>query len=166
MREGKPDDGAERQVLERFVGSWDLSGKLYHEDPNAEPMKVEGRWESDFLGDSSFLISKSQGRAGGAPFERMTILCYDIQKGKYTAAGANTAFPSRLLLDEGTYDEASRTISWAEHEILVLGSSEKVLARGEETFQDEDTILQTVSIKRPGSETYVKWVETTFRRRK
>jgi hypothetical protein len=41
MREGKPDDGAERQVLERFVGSWDLSGKLYHEDPKAEPLMVE-----------------------------------------------------------------------------------------------------------------------------
>jgi hypothetical protein len=166
MREGKPDDGAERQVLERFVGSWDLSGKLYHEDPEAEPLKLEGLWEADFLGDSSFLISGSKGRAGGAPFERMTILCYDAQRGRYTAAGANTAFPGRLLLNEGTYDEASRTISWAEHAMPGLGPGETVLVRGEETFTDEDTMFQTVSIKRPGSERYVKWVETTFRRRK
>jgi hypothetical protein len=166
MREDKPGKGAERRVLERFVGSWDLTGKIYDKDPEAEPMKVEGWWESDFLGDSSVLICKSKGRAGGAPFERVILLCYDAQKGKYTAAGANTAFPSRLLLDEGTYDEASQTISWTEHDILVLGSGEKVLAKGEETFQGEDTILQTVSIKQPGSETYVTWVETTFQRRK
>jgi hypothetical protein len=164
--EGEPDKGAERRVLERFVGSWDLTGTLYDEDPTAEPMKVEGWWESDFLGNSSFLISKSKCRAGGVPFDRLTILCYDAPKGKYTAAGANTAFPSRLLLDEGTYDEASQSISWTEHDILVLGSGEKVLAKGEETFKDGDTILQTVYIKRPGSETYVKWVETTFQRRK
>jgi hypothetical protein len=166
MGEGKPDKGAEHRVLERFVGSWDLTGKIYDKDPEAEPMEMDGWWESDFFGDSSVLICKSKGRAGGAPFERVILLCYDAQKGKYTAAGANTAFPGRLLLDEGTYDEASQTISWTEHDVLVLGSGEKVLARGEETFKDEDTILQTVYIKRRGSETYVKWVETTFRRRK
>jgi hypothetical protein len=94
---------------------------------------VEGWWESDFFGDSSVLICKSKGRAGRAPFERVILLCYDVQKGKYTAAGAHTAFPSRLLLDEGTYDEASQTISWTEHDILALGSGEKVMAKGEET---------------------------------
>ena len=128
-------------------------------------MEVEGWWESEFFGDGSVLICRSKGRAGGAPFEGVILLCYDAQNGKYTA-GAHTAFPGRLLLDEGTYDEASQTISWTEHDVLVLGSGEKVLAKGEETFKDEDTILQTVYIKRRGSETYVKWVETTFRRRK
>jgi hypothetical protein len=92
VREGEPYKGAERRVLERFVGSWDLTGRLY--------------------------------------------------------------------------DEASHTISWTEHEILAPGSGEKVLAKGEESFKDEDTILQTVYIKRPGSETDVKWVETTVLRRK
>jgi hypothetical protein len=128
-------------------------------------MKVDGWWETDFMGDSSFLISQSRGRAGSEPFERMTILCYDAQDGKYTAAGAHSVFPTRLLLDEGTYDESSQTIWWTEHEILALGSGEKVLAKGEETFKDEDTILKTVYIKRPCSETHVKWVETTLKRR-
>jgi hypothetical protein len=38
MRESKPDNGAEHRVLERFVGSWDLTGRLYDKDPEAEPM--------------------------------------------------------------------------------------------------------------------------------
>ena len=127
---------------------------------------MEGWWESDFFGDSSVLICKTKGRAGRAPFERVILVCYDVQKGKYTAAGAHTAFPSRLLLDEGTYDEANKKISWQEHEILGSASGGKVLAKGEETFKDEDTILQTVYIKRPDSEKYVKWVETTLKRRR
>ena len=166
MSEGKPDNGAERGVLERFVGHWDLAGKVYDEDPSAALVQIEGWWESSFMGDSPFLIAKSKGRSGTAPFERVVILCYDFQKGKYTAAGAHSAFPTGLILDEGTYDEANKKISWQEHEILGSASGGKVLAKGEETFKDEDTILQTVYLKRPGSETYIKWVETTFRRRK
>jgi hypothetical protein len=48
----------------------------------------------------------------------VVILCYDSQKGKYTAAGAHSAFPTGLILDESTYDEANKKISWQEHEIL------------------------------------------------
>jgi hypothetical protein len=166
MREGKPGNGAERRVLERFVGHWDLTGEVYDKDPGAAPVQIEGWWESSFMGDSPFLIAKSKGRVGTAPFERVVILCYDSQKGRYTAAGAHSAFPTGLILDEGTYDEANKTLSWQEHEILASASGGKVLAKGEETFKDEDTILQTVYLKRPGSETYIKWVETTFRRRK
>jgi hypothetical protein len=165
MSEGKLDNGAERRVLERFVGHWDLTGKVYDKDPNAALVQIEGWWESSFMGDSPFLIAKSKGRAGTAPFERVVILCYDSQKGKYTAAGAHSAFPTGLVLDEGTYDEANQKISWQEHEILASASGGKALAKGEETFKDEDTILQTVYIKRPGSEKYVMWVETTFKRR-
>jgi hypothetical protein len=124
MREGNMDMGVERGVLTRFVGPWRLTGKLYDKDPKGEPKKVEGWWEADFLGDSSFLITKSKGCAGGLPFERLTILFFDAQNGKYTAAGANTAFPNRLMLEEGIYDEANQTISWKEHTILALGSGE------------------------------------------
>jgi hypothetical protein len=165
MRDGKPDNVAERRVLERFVGRWDLTGKVYDLDRNAPLVQIEGWCKSSFMGDSPFLIVRSKGRAGTAPFERVVILCYDSQKGKYTAAGAHSAFPTRLILDEGTYDEAAETISWREKEILASESGRKILAKGEETFKDEDTILQTAYINWPGSEKYVVWVETTLKRR-
>jgi hypothetical protein len=66
MTEGTPNKGAERQVLERFGGSWNLTGKLCGEDLADEPMTVEGWWGLDLLRDSSSLIIKSEGRVGSA----------------------------------------------------------------------------------------------------
>jgi len=93
-------------------------------------------------------------------------MCYDAQKGKYVATGANSFFAPKLSLDEGTYDESSRTFSWGEHEMLEPGSGEKVTVKSETTFKDDETIVAVSYIKRTGSEQFVKWTEGTSSRRK
>jgi hypothetical protein len=161
----RPGRGPEHRVLDRMVGHWNFIGKIYSKEPGSEPTKVEGANDTNFLGESTWLVSKSKA-TGDISYEAEGIMCFDAEKGKYVSTGANSYFTPRLVLSEGTYDEASRTLSWKEREILEPGSGEKAAVKTETTFKDDDTMVTVGSIKRAGSEQFVKWYEITNSRRK
>jgi Protein of unknown function (DUF1579) len=161
-----PGRRPEHRVLQRMVGHWDVTAKFYPKESGAEPTTLEGAGDSNFLGESTWLVSTGKGRFGNEPCESVGIMCYDAQKGKYISTGANSVFPPRLALAEGTYDESSRTISWKEREIIEPGSGEKVTVKSETIFKDDETMVGVAYIKRPGSVQFVKWAEFTSKRRK
>ena len=115
---GKPPKGPEHKVLAQGTGHWEYTGTMYLADPKAEPMKLSGTAEVEFLGDTSWLILKDRGRANETPYESVGIMCYDSEKGRYTATMASTYAPPPLVIGEATYDEASRTFSWKEQEAV------------------------------------------------
>lgn len=160
----KGGPGPERKVLERLAGRWEFTGKVFL--PGSESLKLEGTSEAAFLEGSDWLVSRGKGRANDEPFDMVVITCFDAGKGRFTGTGAHSAFPPHLTIDEGTYDEASRTLRWEESEALEPGTGAKVMTRAEDTFRDDDTLVSTSYIKRPGENEYVKWVEVTSRRRK
>ncbi len=122
-------------------------------------MKPEGSAENRFLGESGWVVGMVKGRADNEPYEVVGITCFDAEKGKIVATGANSILPPKLALDEGTYDEASKTIFWKEQEILEPGSGKKVTVKAEDNYKGEDRFVSIVYIKRPGSDRFVKWVE-------
>jgi hypothetical protein len=148
-----------------MVGHWDFTGKVFDENSGAEPLKLEGSVENRFLGESAWVVATGKGRAGNDSYEIVSIMCFDAETQKFVATGANSAFPPKLVLDEGTYDESSKTISWKEQEILEPGSGKKATVKGEDTFKSENTFVSIAYIKRHGSDRYVKWVETINNRR-
>lgn len=161
----RPGRGPEHRVLDRMVGHWNFIGKVYGKESGSEPTTVEGASDSHYLGDSTWLVSKGKA-TGGISYETVGIMCFDSEKGKYVSTGANSLFTPSLHLSEGTYDEASRTISWKEREVSEPGSGEKATVKSETTFKDDDTSVSVGFIKRPGSEQFVKWYEFTSSRRK
>jgi hypothetical protein len=139
--------GPDYGVVERMVGRWDLTGVVYPKDPKAAPLKGEDTQETNFLGNSSWLVSKTKGRIGELPLESVGLMCYDPEKGKYTATGAGTLDPPRLVIAEGTYAESSKTMSWKELEVIEPGTTEKAVSKSEHTFKDADTFVAAAYIK-------------------
>ncbi len=160
----KAQKGPEHKILERYVGKFTVTGTVYHRDPKEAPLKFTGTSEAEFLGGSSWVVSRGKAR-GSMEMEDAGILCYDAKKGKYTAVGANSVFPPGLDIGEGTYDAAKRTMSWKEQKTPDPITGEEVIVKGEDVFQDDGTIVSTSYIKRPGTNEFVKWAEFVSKRR-
>lgn len=161
-----PGKGAARKVLEQLAGRWDFTGTVYGGDGKSEVLRLAGTFDAGFLADSSWLAGKGQGRANDKPFEFVSILCYDEKKGRYTATGAHSVFPTTLYIDEAVYDEASKTFAWKEGEMVEPETGQTVTSKGEDIIKDTDTSVTVGYIKRPGSNEFVKWYEITNKRRR
>jgi hypothetical protein len=128
---------------------------------------MASQWTSEVspIGDSGWVVMKSKGTSGNKSYESVAIWGYDGRKGKFRMMGVNTLFPSRAFDGEGTYDEATKTISWDPQEVIVPGTNETALHKHETRFQADGTVVAIEYIKRPGAHDFVKWSESTTAKR-
>lgn len=77
----------------------------------------------------------------------------------------NSLMPPPIRSDEGTYDEATKTLTWTGVKVMP-GSDQPVLTKVEETFTDAGTVVTHAFMKRPGSDEYVRWFDFVQKRRR
>jgi Protein of unknown function (DUF1579) len=162
----KAANGPEHKVLEKFVGKFDFSGTVHLKDPSAPPMKITGSSESKFLAGSEWVVCQGSFKSDKGSGEEVGIMCYDAKKGKYVRTGANSMFPPGLAVCEGTYDEGSKTLTWKEQEFTEPGTGEAAVVRTVEVIREDGSVASTCTIKRQGSNEFVKFAEFTMTPRK
>lgn len=97
----------QHKVLAREAGVWDATIRDYSQGPEASESKGV---ETNTLIGGLWLISDFQGSAGGVTFRGHGLYGYDPKKGKYVGSWVDT-LSSEMNVLEGTYDEASRTMT-------------------------------------------------------
>jgi len=160
----KPAPSPQHRVLQQYVGRWEVTGTLYPEATKSEPAKLKGTEEARFLVNSSWLILEERFRLNDTQsVEAVEIFCYDAGRGKYTTTGAHSAFPLSLSVYEGTYDEASKTLTW-EGEYKDAKTGEKIIFKVLNIFTNENTQKIISYVKKSGSKDFVKSYELDCKR--
>jgi len=101
--------GPEHKVLGSMVGKWNTVSKAWMGP--GEPMVSEGTAEGELIMGGRFLVFRSHGTMMGKPFEGMELLGYDRMTKMYTAIWIDDMGTAIYPMGDGTYDEASKTLS-------------------------------------------------------
>jgi hypothetical protein len=136
----------EHALLKRLAGRWKAEFTMTL--PVAPPTTSLGTETDELLGDL-WLVSRydDPNMAGGA-FAGAQLFGYDPDRKKYVAAWADTQTAS-LSLEEGTYDEATHTLT-------LVGAAKDPLSGGESSmratmvWKDDDHRVQAMFVPGPG----------------
>ena len=120
--------GENHKLLAQLVGAWTFRGKHFAPDVEFRGRMVrkpiwEGRY---FLAETTgdkLVMPWSNGRE--VVYEDKTIEGYDNAKRKFVSAMVDNHFDTGILLFEGSYDPATRTISYTNEAEESPGSIEK-----------------------------------------
>jgi hypothetical protein len=100
-----PKIGPEHKVLQRLVGSWDVSMKF-----GGGESKGTMTWKMELGG--LWLVSSLESDLGGQKFYGKGLDTYDAKKKKYVAYWFDSMGTTPLAL-EGTYDKSKKTLTMA-----------------------------------------------------
>jgi hypothetical protein len=156
-----PKPTAQHKVLENDVGVWD--GAMVFYSPGQPEQRSKGVETSSMLG-GFWVVNHFKGEAFNQPFEGRGATGYDPKKGKYVGTWVDTMSPKIILL-EGTYDAATRTMTMYSDEVDPA-TDKPVKARYVTKSNDDGTRVFTLSMQMPDSKEFVKVMEITYTKRK
>lgn len=126
----------EHALLKREVGTWDAAMSLFMGGPDAPPAKYKAVETVKLIEGGLWSIGEYRGEFLGREFVGRSMMGYDPDKKKYVASWVDNATP-RLMLLEGTYDEAKRTLTmFTESKDPATG--QPVKEKHTHHFQDDD----------------------------
>lgn len=102
--------GPEHEMLAKLVGEWDVASKIFP-GPGAPPMESKGEGEADKEYDGRFVELEVTGTVMGEAWNGTYLLGYDRFKKHYTITMWSNV-TTAMNHGTGTYDEASKTISY------------------------------------------------------
>ena len=108
MDEFMDKPGPEQAMLRKDVGNWDASFKMWM-DPKQPPMESKATYTSTMFGDF-WLQSEYKGDFMGKPFVGHDLLGYDLHRKKFIGSWCDNT-SSQMMIFEGTYDPATRTLT-------------------------------------------------------
>lgn len=111
--------GNNHKLLAGIVGRWNFTGRHFSDNPKAKPFEFKGiverksLWEgryfvSETTGDGKLQMPWSDGRE--ITFKDMSVEGYDNVKKKFVRAIIDNHFDTGILMFEGDYDSANKTI--------------------------------------------------------
>lgn len=114
----KPGDN--HKLLGGIVGTWDFTGRHFSDDPKAKPLEFKGSVERKSLWEGRYFISETTGDklqmpwsdGREIPYKDMSIEGYDNVKMKFVRAMIDNHFDTGILVFEGDYDSANKTITY------------------------------------------------------
>jgi hypothetical protein len=98
----------EHALLKSDVGTWDCTTRTWMGP--GEPAVSKGKEVNTMLPGGLWLLSEFDGEFGGMPFHGRGQFGYDTNKKKYVGTWVDSFSTSAMLL-EGTYDEATHTLT-------------------------------------------------------
>lgn len=109
-----PEASPEHKILQRDVGRWDATLKIWMgEDGKAnssvEPLVSSGTEVNRKLGDF-WVIGTFKGEFAGMPFEGHAVSGYDPLKQKYVGSWVDSVSPHAMHMS-GTYDKQTETLT-------------------------------------------------------
>ncbi len=102
--------GAAHRKLDRFVGSWDVTTRLWM-SPTDPPEESEGTSTDRWILGGRFLQSEMHGSMMGMPFEGMGLLGYDNFKKKYVMAWVDSN-STAMYTAEGLADQTGTVFTF------------------------------------------------------
>ncbi|HEY6130325.1 MAG TPA: DUF1579 family protein [Candidatus Acidoferrum sp.] len=148
--------GENHKLLAQLVGTWTFRGKHFAPDVEFRGRLVrrpiwEGRY---FLAETTgdkLVMPWSDGRE--VAYQDMTVEAYDNAKKKFASAMVDNHFDTGILLFEGSYDPATRTISYTNETEDSAGMKQKnwKLIR----FVDKNHYIEEGYVEEKGSKTKV-----------
>lgn len=157
-----PKPTKQHELFQKDVGTWDLTVKSWM-DPKGEPVESKATEVARMLPGGLWLLSEFTGEFGGRPFHGRGQFSYDIGKKKYVATWIDSGITLPILL-EGTYDEATRTLTLTGDSADPLGRPLKM--REQATYRADGTKLFTMFMKSDAiGPDFVKMMEITYRKR-
>lgn len=99
----------EHRALRKGVGTWDATVKAWM-DPKGEPSESKGTEVNRMMPGGMWLLSDFKGEFGGQPFQGRGQSGYDPARKKYISTWIDSMSPG-LMLMEGTFDEATKTLT-------------------------------------------------------
>ncbi len=160
---GQP--GKNHKVLEEEVGTWKYTGKMWM-SPDAPPMEFTGETVIKSVMDGRYFISEStskmsmpgpDGKMIDTKYEGRGTEGYDNLKKKYVGSWIDNLGTGIMTL-EGTYDPASRTITYEGDEEMVPGKKAKMRQKVK-TLDKDHRLMEFFQVH---GDKEVKLVEITY----
>lgn len=157
-----PRPTKEHERLQKDVGVWDAEIKTWTTGPEGEPTVSKGVERNRLLHGGLWLISNFEGDFAGIPFVGHGQTGYDPGKGKYVGAWVDS-MSTRVMVQEGTYDEASETLTL---EGELESPTGQVLEQQTVSRYKDGVRSMTMSMRPKDSDgEFVKMMEITYTRR-
>jgi len=156
----------EHKALANDVGVWDADMFVYvpgMKEPIAAGHGVETK---TLLSGGLWALSEFKGDFAAVPYEGRGQIGFDPAKGKYVSSWIDSA-SAKLLVQEGTYDEKTKTVTMIGEGDDPRGGSTATL-RTTVHQPDAETRVLTLSIKPKGGKDseYVKFFEIRYKKQK
>jgi hypothetical protein len=129
--------GKGHEFLERFVGSWDYTSKVWMGGPESEPMQSSGTSENRWILDGHYLEQDATGTMMGRPFTGLGITGYDNYKQKYVSMLIDS-MSTAIYTMEGFLDRTGAVLTtYGTMDEYVTGEHDKMV-RYVTTWVDDD----------------------------
>lgn len=116
--------GPMHQMMAKGVGEWKTEIKMWM-DPSQPPTTVEGTAVCEAMLDGRYFQTKHQSMMMGMPFTGMDISGYDNAKKKFFSTWIDNMGTGVMVL-EGTYDEATKTLNMMGTTVDPMGKEIKI----------------------------------------
>ncbi len=136
----------EHALLQKFAGKWTTQFHLTM--PGAPDMSSSGTEVNEMLGGIWLSSRYEDPDMAGGRFSGVQLLGYDPSKKKYVSAWADSQ-TAELSLQEGTYDEATRTLTLSGSSIDPM-TGQPGTVRTVVQWNDDDHRVHTMFVPGPG----------------
>ena len=153
--------GDAHKVLDPRTGKWNFAVKFWH-TPDAPPGESTGTSETKWIMDGRYLHDETHGSFEGQPFHGMGISGYDNLKKKYFGTWIDN-MGTGLMVSEGTYDPAKKTITYESNSPDVM-AGKYVKGRIVERYDSRDAWTMEMYGPDPTSGKEFKMMEIAYKR--
>ncbi|MDZ4846488.1 MAG: DUF1579 domain-containing protein [Chitinophagales bacterium] len=143
--------GPMHAMLASFDGEWTGDLTMWME-PGKPPMKTTGIAVNSMILGGRYQYSKHSMLFNGMPFEGISTLGYDNVKKKFISSWVDN-MGSGIMLLEGTWDEANKTINSSGKQVDPM-TGQDMDVREVVKIIDDNTQLMQMFMKYPGGEEF------------
>ncbi len=143
--------GAMHAMLASFDGEWTGDLTMWME-PGKPPIKTTGTAVNSMILGGRYQYSKHTSVFNGMPFEGYSTLGYDNAKKKFISSWVDN-MGSGIMLMEGAWDEANKTITSAGKQVDPM-TGQEMDVREVVKIIDDNTQLMQMFMKYPGGEEF------------
>jgi hypothetical protein len=138
-----PKPTKEHALFQKDLGTWDAAVKSWMA-PNAEPVASKGTETNTLLPGGLWMLSEFKGSFGGMDFHGRGQSGFDPSKKKYVATWIDS-FSTNVMTMEGSYDEATHTITMTGDALDMTGKPAKM--KNVTNYKPDGTRAMTMFMK-------------------
>lgn len=146
------------EVMAMEAGVWDADITFPSNDPTKPDQKARGVQENELRSDGRWMLNRFQ--VEGTPYQGTGLWGYDRSTGRFSGVWVDNN-DQTIRLDDGRYDEATKTMIWSANLADPIGRQTRLLFT--EEFKGDVRLFNMVALTRKGE---VPLVRMVFTRRK
>jgi ketosteroid isomerase-like protein len=112
--------GENHKLVAGLAGTWEFTGKHFSDDPNEKPIEVKGSCVRKSLWEGRYFLTETTGEKLQMPwsdgkqvaYKDIVIDGYDNVRMKFVRAMIDNHWDTGILSFEGSYDAATKTITY------------------------------------------------------